>query len=52
MDDEEMIRDMAKEMLTLLGYDVDVARDGEEAIELFRLSEKFRMILTLPLFWI
>ena len=38
MDDEEMIRDMAREMLTLLGYDVDVARDGEEAIELYRLA--------------
>jgi len=39
MDDEEMIRDMGKEMLTLLGYDVDVAGDGDEAIEFFRLRK-------------
>ncbi|MGO9117208.1 MAG: PAS domain S-box protein [Desulfomonilaceae bacterium] len=35
MDDEETIRDMASEMLSLLGYEVDVARDGEEAVELY-----------------
>jgi len=39
MDDEEAIRDMTREMLTLLGYDVDTARDGEEAIELYRLGK-------------
>ena len=39
MDDEEMIRDMASEMLSLLGYEVDVARDGEEAVELYRLAK-------------
>ena len=39
MDDEEMIRNTTKELLTLLDYDVDVAQDGEEAIELY-LSAK------------
>jgi len=39
MDDEEAIRDMAREMLTLLGYDVDTAKDGEEAIELYHLAK-------------
>ena len=50
MDDEESIRNVARELLTLLGYDVDTAKDGEEAIELYRLA-KNRMIHTLPLFW-
>ncbi|MGO9122972.1 MAG: PAS domain S-box protein [Desulfomonilaceae bacterium] len=39
MDDEEMIRHMAGEMMSLLGYEVDVARDGEEAVELYRLAK-------------
>jgi two-component system cell cycle sensor histidine kinase/response regulator CckA len=33
MDDEEPIRDMAREMLSMWGYEVDVAKDGEEAID-------------------
>jgi nitrogen-specific signal transduction histidine kinase/CheY-like chemotaxis protein len=32
MDDDEIIRDMACEMLTELGYEVAVCRDGEEAV--------------------
>lgn len=36
MDDEEIIRDVTGKMLTKLGYDVDFARNGSEAIELFR----------------
>jgi len=39
MDDEGPIREMTREMLTLLGYDVDTARDGEEAVELYRLAK-------------
>ena len=35
MDDEETIRNLAQEMLTLLGYDVELASNGFEAIELF-----------------
>ncbi len=36
MDDEEPLRDMAREMLSMLGYEVDVARDGDEACGLYR----------------
>ncbi|MCW3490153.1 hybrid sensor histidine kinase/response regulator [Dethiobacter alkaliphilus] len=32
MDDEENVRKMAKEMLNILGYEVDFAADGEEAV--------------------
>jgi PAS domain S-box-containing protein len=35
MDDEEQVRDAYREVLMLLGYRVDLARDGREAIELF-----------------
>ena len=38
MDDEEMIRDIAKSMLAHLGYTVITCTSGEEAIELFRDS--------------
>ncbi|UNC91354.1 response regulator [Candidatus Contubernalis alkaliaceticus] len=33
MDDERKIREVACEMLSLLGYESDFARDGAEAIE-------------------
>ena len=36
MDDEEQVRDLAGQILQHLGYDVEFARDGAEAIELFR----------------
>jgi len=36
MDDEEVIRDAIGEILTLLGYQVEVAKNGEEAIELYK----------------
>lgn len=36
MDDEEPIREILEEMLTDLGYAVQSARDGVEAIELFK----------------
>jgi signal transduction histidine kinase/CheY-like chemotaxis protein len=35
MDDEEFIRDTAREMLATVGYEVDHACDGAEAIELY-----------------
>jgi CheY-like chemotaxis protein len=38
MDDEALIRDLVQEMLSLLGYEVVVARDGIEAIEQHRLA--------------
>lgn len=36
MDDEENIRELVKEMLGSLGYEVTTAMDGAEAIELYR----------------
>ncbi|MGO9567916.1 MAG: PAS domain S-box protein [Desulfomonilaceae bacterium] len=36
MEDEEPLRDMAREMLSMLGYEVDVAEDGDEACGLYR----------------
>ena len=49
MDDEEVIRSVAKRMLELLGYQVEVAGDGAEALELYRSAmrsgESFRAVL-------
>ncbi len=36
MDDEEMLRDLTKEMLGRMGYEVETAADGFEAVELYR----------------
>ncbi len=36
MDDEEIIRDMAEEMLSLLGYRVETCSSGEELVEGYR----------------
>lgn len=38
MDDDEDIRNLLQQMLTLLGYDVEVAADGEETIKLYRAN--------------
>jgi CheY-like chemotaxis protein len=35
MDDDASIRSLGGEMLTLLGYDVHVAGDGDEAVSLY-----------------
>ena len=40
MDDEEMIRDFGKELLFHLGYDVELAIDGEEAVKLYEAAPK------------
>ena len=40
MDDEEMIRDFAAELLNELGYTVALARDGEEAIRLYKAAQE------------
>ncbi|MBN1636357.1 MAG: PAS domain S-box protein [Deltaproteobacteria bacterium] len=55
MDDEEFIRDITSSMLNHLGFDVVLAKDGQETIELFKksLEEKssFRAVvldLTIP----
>jgi len=38
MDDDEMIREVAKHILCHLGYEVTLCANGEDAIELFKLS--------------
>jgi signal transduction histidine kinase/CheY-like chemotaxis protein len=38
MDDEEAIRLVAGDLLTLLGYDVEMARDGSECIEIYKAA--------------
>lgn len=38
MDDEEIIREAAGELLANIGYEVDFALDGREAIDLYRKS--------------
>ena len=40
MDDDEMIRELAGEILWHLGYEVEFAQDGEEAITLYKKSLK------------
>jgi len=39
MDDEELVRDVLKVMLSRLGYQVTLAKDGEAAIELFTAAQ-------------
>ncbi len=41
MDDEKMIRQIAGDMLTHLGYEVAFAADGEEAIRLYEEAESW-----------
>ncbi len=38
MDDEEAIRVVAADLLTLLGYDVATAKDGSECIEMYKAA--------------
>ncbi len=40
MDDEEMIRNVAREMIEALGHDVVSAEDGKKAIELYRQARE------------
>jgi CheY-like chemotaxis protein len=55
MDDEEFIRDVAIQMLNKMGYEVSVAKDGNEAIEIYRQAQQSKepfdaviMDLTVP----
>ncbi len=55
MDDEEIIRDVASSMLNLLGYNVELAVNGEEAIDKYKAymekGKKFDLVimdLTIP----
>jgi len=36
MDDEEMVRDVAKAIFVMMGHEVFLAADGEEAVELYK----------------
>ncbi|MCL6583920.1 MAG: PAS domain S-box protein [bacterium] len=40
MDDQEIIRNMAEEMLTDLGYEVELARDGYEVVEMYKKAHE------------
>jgi PAS domain S-box-containing protein len=40
MDDEQLIRQLTSEMLTNLGYQVCISKDGSEALSLFERSKK------------
>jgi two-component system, cell cycle sensor histidine kinase and response regulator CckA len=40
MDDEPVIRDVAGNMLTTLGYEVSTSKDGSEAIHLYKKSKE------------
>ena len=40
MDDEEIIRDALGEILTTLEYEVDFAKNGEEAIALYKQAQE------------
>ncbi len=40
MDDEELVRDVAGEILEMLGYDAAFANNGEEAIKIYRNAFK------------
>jgi CheY-like chemotaxis protein len=40
MDDEEPIRNLAAEMLSLLGYEVVLAKDGDEALDLYHAAKE------------
>jgi DNA-binding NtrC family response regulator len=39
MDDEKMIRNLAKQILSRWGYEPEVAKDGVEAIELYKKAK-------------
>lgn len=55
MDDEEIVGDIAKQMLVFLGYDVVLVKDGKEAVALYKTclktKDRFHVVimdLTIP----
>ena len=47
VDDEDSVRDVCAAMLVRLGYEVETARDGEEALALLdEEAHRFRLVLT------
>jgi len=45
VDDEDLVRDTIKDILMMLGYDVELARNAKEALEIAR-KEYFPLIIT------
>ncbi len=46
VEDEELLRDLVQELLSELGYQITTARDGVEAVELFRaVKGRFDLVL-------
>jgi CheY-like chemotaxis protein len=45
VDDEEIQRESMKDILMMLGYDVELAENGDEALEIFQ-REAFPLIIT------
>jgi signal transduction histidine kinase/ActR/RegA family two-component response regulator len=43
MDDDELVRDMAKAMIQTLGYEVKLATRGEEALEIYRKAKEMNL---------
>ncbi|APG62838.1 hybrid sensor histidine kinase/response regulator [Sphingorhabdus lutea] len=46
VEDEDMVRAVAERALARQGYKVDVARDGEEALELLATGKKYDLIVS------
>jgi DNA-binding response OmpR family regulator len=46
IDDDEEILNLVSKMLTHMGYDVRVARDGEEGIREFDSNQRFGCVIT------
>ena len=47
VEDEEMLRNMAETMLTRLGFEVLTAKDGIEAVEMFKQhKDEVRVVVT------
>jgi len=42
MDDDDTVLTTMRKTLRQLGYDVEIARDGEEALELYKKAKVFR----------
>lgn len=51
VDDEESVRNVGRDMLSIIGFDVVTANDGMDAIDLFRKNGPFKIVildLTMP----
>lgn len=45
VDDDPLIRSLGKELLEHLGYQVEAARDGREALEIYRRLENVDLVI-------